>query len=138
MSGIVPVAGPSPLVGGVPSTFVPYMQTFPKAITFTSIGVTFVNGTPLTLVGSTITLTAQLYQVPNGTLTPQAVPGFSCTLFPELTGIVGVNTVASCSASGLTGAFGAGDNGFVAISATSAGLSLVNTVNGQVTVGIGQ
>jgi hypothetical protein len=134
------LSGGSPAIGGVPTTFTGVMQALPTAVTFSSISATFVNGTSFAAPSSTVTLTAQLYKVPKGTITASGVVGFSCFLSPNLgSGTVAVSTVTSCVASGLTGVFAAGDAGFVVVYATvTAGIGVALTINGSVSVGIGQ
>jgi hypothetical protein len=125
--------------GGVPDTFLGEMQVLPSNVTFGSMAVNFVLGQAMSLVGSTITLNAQLYTVSGGTGIPTAVPGFNCTLVPAFTGVLAAGTTtSSCILTGGTGTFSPGDGGFVVVSATATGLSLNNTVEGSVAVGIGQ
>jgi hypothetical protein len=141
---VLPLAGSTAtgatanLIGGVPDNFLGEIQVLPSAVTFGSMSVNFVTGQAMSLVGTTVTLTAQLYTVPNGSTIASAVSGFSCTLSPAFTGVLAINTLSSCTANGLTGAFSAGDSGFVVVSATAAGISLINTVEGSLSVGIGQ
>lgn len=136
LSGSITTATSSTFSGGVPITFQNVMQVFPSAVTFSSMSGNFVNGIALALIGSTVTLQAQLYKVVSGTAT--AVPGFNCTFAPALTGIAGVGDTSSCLVTGASATFAAGDSGFVAVSATASGITLINTVSGSISVGIGQ
>ena len=70
--------------------------------TLTGIDGYFTNTTGQTLVGSTLTLTVQLWTstAPGNVFTP--VPGATCTLTPALTGIVGSGFVTSCTTTGLS------------------------------------
>ncbi|WP_349629775.1 exosporium glycoprotein BclB-related protein, partial [Lysinibacillus sp. D4A1_S13] len=63
--------------------------------TITSIAAYFSTTAALALVGSTVTITAQLYRstVPNNTFTP--IPGASVTLDPPFTGILSIGRVSN-------------------------------------------
>jgi hypothetical protein len=109
------------------------MQTLPSSVTFSKLAVTISNQTALSLVGTSITITAQLYKYSSGSY---STVGSACTLSPAFTGIVGVGATASCLTTGMTASYAAGDAGFVVLSATASGISLVNTVSIAVSTGV--
>jgi hypothetical protein len=115
------------------------MQVLPRAVTFGSISLKFVNGASLALPSSAVTLFAQLYKVPSGTSTASLVSQFSCATNSFGATTVAVGTVISGTNSGLTATFAAGDSAFVVVYATvTSGLGVALTINGSVSVGIGQ
>lgn len=139
LAGMVATADTTTISGGVPANYLGDMQILPVDVTLGSLSVNFVTSNSMTLVGTTLTMSAQLYKVPNGTTTATAVPGFSCTLAPAFTGVLAPGTLTSCLATGLTGVFTAGDSGFVVVTPTiTAGLDSAVSVQGKVSVGIGQ
>jgi BclB C-terminal domain-containing protein len=103
-------------------------QIMPRDATITGVSGYASTTAGLSLVGSTVTLTAQIYtsSVPNNTFT--AVPGAICTLAPALTGVLSIGTISDCSTTGLAIPVTAGTRVMTVISATAAGLSLVNSV----------
>jgi hypothetical protein len=138
LGGSVDTATQTSFSGSTPNTFLGQMQIFPSAVTLSSMSAKFVLGVAQVLVGTTVTLTAQLYKVPNGSTSATAVSGFNCQLSPSLTGVVAVDTLASCTASGLNASFSAGDSAFIVVYGNAAGISLLNTISGSLSVGVGQ
>lgn len=119
------------------ASFAGVMQPFAAAATFNSITVTFRTSLALTLVGSTVTIQAQLFKVPYQSAAAGAVPGFVCTLAPALTGVIALGQSLTCLNQGASPAtFNPGDAGFIVVSATATGLTLINTITGSVAVGI--
>jgi hypothetical protein len=110
------------------------MQPLPTAITFNNMSGTMAIENSLVLVGSTVTINAQLYKYSNGSITPMS--DTICTFSPSFTGILTVGDTASCSITGMSASYAAGDAGFVVVSATAAGLSLENTVTLDVSIGV--
>lgn len=76
--------------------------SMPRDGTITSMAAYYSVGAALTLVGSTVTVTAQLYSspTPNDTFAP--VPGATVTLAPALTGIVAVGATSNGEVTGLS------------------------------------
>jgi hypothetical protein len=103
--------------------------------TLTSMRVSFVNGIAQSLVGSTVTVTAQLYVSEDGQAYT-AVPGAIVTLVPPMTGIVAVGAVSSGVTTGLSIPLPAGQYAVVGFTVTAAGVNLVNTISGSATAGI--
>ncbi|MFL6417126.1 MAG: hypothetical protein ACJ74Y_15800 [Bryobacteraceae bacterium] len=116
------------------STSAGVMQVLPIPVTFTKISAIFTWKTAMALIGTTVTTTAQLYKYSGGTSAP--VPGASCSAL--LTGILATGTISTCTNSFFSAAYDPGEAGFIVVSATSAGLSLINTLNLNVSVGVGQ
>ena len=103
-------------------------QVFPRDATLTSITGRFVTTTALALVGSTITVEAQLFLASTPGGTPVAVPGAICTVIPDLTGIISIGTTLTCNVTGLAIPVTAQSTGYIEVRATAAGLALLNTV----------
>lgn len=106
-------------------------QTWPQNATFGTMKATFMETAALSLIGSTVTLTASLYSGPLTNLTPT---GLSCSV--TLSGVITLGAVQTCSSSTGTATVNAGDSGFIVISSTATGLSLLNTVTLGASVGI--
>ncbi|MER0281196.1 exosporium glycoprotein BclB-related protein [Clostridioides difficile] len=130
------------IVGGVidltnaAGTLTNFAFSMPRAGTITSISAYFSTTAALSLVGSTITITATLYEstAPNNSFT--AVPGATVTLAPPLTGILSVGSISSGITTGLNIAATAQTRFLLVFTATASGLSLVNTVAGYASAGI--
>jgi hypothetical protein len=112
------------------------LQTIPRDATLTGLTARFSTTTPLSLVGSTITLSAQVYLADDGTSVPQPVGVAICTGVPPLTGVVSTGTLSSCTISGLTIPVSAGAVGWVKVSATASGLTLINSIGLNTSVGV--
>jgi BclB C-terminal domain-containing protein len=103
-------------------------QTFPTDETIQSITLFSSTTLALSLVGTTVTVTAQLYTstTPDNTFTP--VPGAIVTAAPPLTGVVAIGTISNGITTGLAIPVTAGTRGVIVVSATAAGIGLVNAV----------
>jgi BclB C-terminal domain-containing protein len=91
----------------------------------------------LALVGSTVTLTAQLYEstTPDNVFTP--VPGAIVTLAPALTGVVAIGTIATGNVTGLNIPVTQGTRLMFVISAElTAGLPVAAIIVGDVSGGV--
>lgn len=106
-------------------------QTFPQSGTFGTMKATFMETAALSLIGSTVTLTASLYSGPLTNLTPT---GLSCSV--TLTGVIALGSIQTCATSSGTASVNAGDSGFIVISASATGISLLNSVTLGASVGI--
>jgi BclB C-terminal domain-containing protein len=126
-------AGSAQLTGGVldltggPGAFVP-AQTFPVDQTIESITVYTSTTAALSLVGTTVTVSAQLYTstTPDNTFTP--VPGALAIAAPSLTGVDAIGTISNGITTGLAIPVTAQTRGVIVVSITAAGLSLINAV----------
>ncbi|WP_275662663.1 hypothetical protein [Delftia acidovorans] len=132
MNGYVPAAAMQSLIGGnldltaqQAADGVP--QSFPADGVITGLTAQIQNTSALSLVGTTISLQAQLYTSVNNVFA--AVPGAVCTMTPGYTGIITIGTISSCIVTGLSIPVAAGTRGVFVISANAIGLTLVNTVN---------
>jgi BclB C-terminal domain-containing protein len=103
-------------------------QSMPQDGTITSVSFYADTATALSLIGTTITIQAQLYEstVPDGTFTP--VPGTLVTAAPSMTGLVPAGSVTSGLITGLSIPVAAQTRLMLVVSATASGLSLVNAV----------
>ncbi|MGX5852071.1 exosporium glycoprotein BclB-related protein [Dyadobacter jiangsuensis] len=127
------------LVGGlIDATSLTNMAfSVPRDGTISSIAGFFSNTVALALVGTTVTVQAQLYSAPAGSNSFAPVPGASVTLAPSLTGIVSIGSTSSGQTTGLSIPVTAGTRLLLVYSATATGLSLINTVTGYVSAGVG-
>lgn len=122
---------------GAAGTLLNFAFSVPRAGTITSLAGYFSTTAGLSLVGSTVTITAQLFQstTPNNTFT--AVPGALVTLTPPLTGILALGTISSGLTTGLAIPVTAGTRLLMVFSATvSAGLDVATTVAGYASGGV--
>ncbi|MCW2979653.1 MAG: hypothetical protein JWO14_1380 [Solirubrobacterales bacterium] len=112
---------------GGPGEVVP-AQTFPTDETIQSITLFTSTTSALSLVGTTVTVTAQLYTstTPDNTFTP--VPGALVIAAPPLTGVDAIGTISNGITTGLSIPVTVGSRGVIVVSATAAGISLVNAV----------
>lgn len=108
----------------------------PRAGTITDLSAFFSTTIALSLVGSTITVTAQLYSssTPNNIFSP--VPGASVKLAPPLNGTIGIGTQSYGTTSGLSIPVTVGTRLMMVFSASATGLSLINTVVGYASAGV--
>eukprot|EP01133_Synstelium_polycarpum_P010054 gene10054-11728_t len=129
--------GVSLLGGSIDATGITnFAFSMPSSGTIKSISAYFSNTVALALVGSTVTITAQLYSssTPNNTFTP--IPGASVTLAPSQTGVLSIGSVSNGITSGLSIPVTPETRLLMVFSATAVGLSLVNTVTGYASAGV--
>jgi BclB C-terminal domain-containing protein len=112
---------------GGPGEVVP-AQTFPTDETIQSITLFTSTTSALALVGTTVTVTAQLYTstTPDNMFTP--VPGALVIAAPPLTGVDAIGTISNGITTGLSIPVTVGTRGVIVVSATAAGIGLVNAV----------
>jgi BclB C-terminal domain-containing protein len=134
-SGVSPVGGNIDITGG-PGTLINFAFSAPRSGTITSIAAYFSSTVALTLVGTTVTITAQLYRssTPDNTFTP--VAGTDVTLAPVLTGVLGTGTIANGIITGLSIPVVAQERYLLVFSTTATGVSLINTVSGYASAGV--
>ncbi|HCD43190.1 MAG TPA: collagen-like repeat preface domain-containing protein, partial [Lachnoclostridium sp.] len=92
----------------------------------------------VSLIGSTVTVTAQLFQsaTPNNTFV--AVPGAVVTLSPPLTGLISIGSISSGVTTGLNIPVTVGTRLLLVFSAeVTAGLDLAATIAGYASAGLG-
>jgi BclB C-terminal domain-containing protein len=104
-------------------------QTFPRDMTLTGMTLYLSTTAALSLVATTVTITAQLYisNTPDNVFTP--VAGAVVTASPELTGIIPIGTIANGITTGLSIPITAQTRGMIVVSATATGISLINNVS---------
>lgn len=129
-------AGTSINLAGSAGELLNFAFSVPRAGTITSIDAYFSNTVAASIIGTTVTVTAQLYQsaAPDNTFT--AIPGATVTLSPALTGIVTSGFVSHGVITGLTIPVQAETRLLLVFSATAAGLSLIQTIQGYASGGV--
>jgi BclB C-terminal domain-containing protein len=128
--------GPTIDLTGATGTSLDFAFSVPRSGTITSIAAFFSTTAALALVGSTITITAQLYSstTPDNTFSP--VAGTLVTLSPALTGALAAGAVSNAILTGLSIPVTAQTRLLMVFSATAAGLSLINTIDGYASAGV--
>nr|WP_307543028.1 exosporium glycoprotein BclB-related protein [Paenibacillus sp. W4I10] len=122
---------------GAAGTLLNFAFSASRAGTITSLAAYFSMTAGLSLVGSTVTLTAQLFRstTPNNSFT--AVPGALVTLAPPLTGVLALGTISSGVTTGLSIPVSAGDRLLMVFSASvTAGIDVATTVGGYASGGL--
>lgn len=108
----------------------------PRAGILTSFSAFFSTTLALSLIGSTVTVRAQIYQssTPNNVFSP--VTGTLINLAPSLSGVISVGTLLNGSITGLNIPVTAQTRLMLVFSATASGISLLNTVAGYASAGL--
>ena len=108
----------------------------PRAGIITSFSAFFSTTAALSLIGSTITVNAQIYQsaAPNNVFSP--IAGTLISLSPSLSGVISVGTLLNGALTGLNIPVTAQTCLMLVFSATASGLTLVNTVAGYASAGL--
>ncbi|MCR2806062.1 hypothetical protein NQZ67_19440 [Paenibacillus sp. SCIV0701] len=121
---------------GAAGTLLNFAFTIPRAGTIESMAAYFSTTVALNLIGSAITIRAQLYRsaVPNNIFEP--IPGAEILLSPGLTGVLDLGTISTGALSGLNIPVAAGTRLLMVFSATASGVSLVNAVAGYASAGV--
>ncbi|WP_343534467.1 exosporium glycoprotein BclB-related protein [Pedobacter sp.] len=108
----------------------------PKNGTITSISGMFSTTVALSVLGTTITVTGQLYSAPANSNDFSPVAGATVTLAPGLTGIASIGTTMSGSTTGLSIPVTIGTRYLMVYRATATGITLINTVTGYASAGV--
>ncbi len=129
------LGGTIDILGG-PGELLNFAFSVPRDGTITSISAFFSVTAALALVGSTITITAQLYSstTPDNVFSP--IPGAIVTLAPPLTGLISIGDISNGITEGLSIPVTAETRLLLVFSTTATGISLVNTVLGYASAGI--
>ncbi|UNL95307.1 collagen-like repeat preface domain-containing protein [Paenibacillus polymyxa] len=135
-TGISLVGGIIDLTGTLVGPVINFAFSIPRGGVITSIAGYFSTTAALTLLGSSVSITAQLFSSPTPNNTFIAVPGATVTLTPPLTDIVALGTTSSGIATGLAIPVTAQTRLLMVLSATATGISLVNTVVGYASAGV--
>jgi BclB C-terminal domain-containing protein len=111
--------------------------SMPRDGIITSLAAYFSVGAALALIGSTITITAQLYSspTPNDVFTP--IAGAVVNLAPPLTGIVAIGAVSSGITTGLSVPVTTGTRLLMVFSASvTAGIDIATVISGFNSAGV--
>ena len=132
LGGTIDLSGAS-IVAGTPINMA---FSAPRDGTITAISAYFSVATALSITGTTVTITAQLYRstTPNNTFT--AVPGAVVTLAPALTGLLAIGASSNGLITGLNIPVTSQTRLLLVFSATATGLSLAQTIIGYASGGV--
>lgn len=121
---------------GAAGTLLNFAFSVPRNGTITSVAAYFSTTVALSLLSTTITITAQLYQstTPNNIFSP--IAGSQVSLSPQLSGILSLGETSSGILTGLNIPVTAGTRLLMVFSATATGLDLVNTIAGYGSAGV--
>jgi BclB C-terminal domain-containing protein len=109
----------------------------PRDGIITSIAAYFSTTIGISLIGSTVTVTAQLFEstTPDNSFT--AVPGAVVTLTPPFTGLIGIGDISSGITTGLTIPVTAETRLLLVFSsAVTAGIDVISTLTGYASAGM--
>lgn len=108
----------------------------PRAGVITSFSAFFSTTALLPLVGTTVTVKAQIYQstTPDNVFSP--IAGTLINLTPSLSGTVAIGTILNGSLTGLNIPVTSQTRLMLVFSATASGISLVNTIVGYASAGL--
>lgn len=135
VSGVSLVGGTIDLTGAG-GTLLNFGFVAPRAGTITAMSAHFSSTLALSLIGSTVNITAQLYAAPSGSNAFAPIPGATVALTPALTGILALGTVSTGLSTGLSIPVTAGSRYLMVYSATATGIGLVNTIVGYGSAGV--
>ncbi|WRS28933.1 exosporium glycoprotein BclB-related protein [Oscillospiraceae bacterium MB08-C2-2] len=127
------------IVGGVIDTTGTTNMAFsvPRDGTITSLAAEFSLSLAATLVGSTVTVSAQLFSAPALSNSFSAVPGALVTLAPPYTGIVAVGASSAGVTTGLSIPVTAGTRLMLVFAANvTAGIDIATTLTGFASAGV--
>ncbi|WP_304363389.1 exosporium glycoprotein BclB-related protein, partial [Paenibacillus pasadenensis] len=132
----VSVVGNTIDLTGAAGTLLNFAFSVPRDGTITALSAYFSTTAALSLVGSTISITATLYSssTPDNTFTP--IAGTEVTLAPALTGVISLGTISNGIVTGLAIPVTTQQRLLLVFSATATGLNLVNTVAGYASAGL--
>lgn len=119
-----------------PGTAINYGFSIPRAATIKSITAMYANSALLSLIGTNITITAQVYVANPLSSIFSPVPGAQVTLTPNLTGNIVIGYTAQGIISNLNIAITPQSRVLLVYSATATGLSLINSITGYASAGI--
>ncbi|KAA8745999.1 exosporium glycoprotein BclB-related protein [Paenibacillus sp. UASWS1643] len=135
-TGISIIGGTLDLTGTLVGPLINFAFSAPRDGVITSIAAYFSTTAALTLVGSTVTITAQLFSSPAPNNAFTAVPGALVTLAPPLTGLIALGSISNGITTGLAIPVTAETRLLLVFSATATGLTLLNTVVGYASGGV--
>lgn len=132
----VTLAGGTVDLTGAGGTLLNFAFNTPRAGIIDAISATFSTTAALSLAGTTVTITAQLYSAPATSNIFTPIPGALVTLAPPLTGVLALGTVSNGFVDGLAIPVAANTRLLMVFSATAAGLTLVTAVAGYGSAGV--
>ncbi|TCC96255.1 exosporium glycoprotein BclB-related protein [Pedobacter hiemivivus] len=121
---------------GAAGTPLNFAFSMPRSGTIKSMSAYFSTTAALALIGSTVTITAQLYSSTSPDNSFTAVPGASVTLAPSLSGIISIGSISNGITTGLNIPVTAQTRFLLVFSSSAAGISLITTVNGYASAGL--
>ncbi|WP_275452140.1 exosporium glycoprotein BclB-related protein [Paenibacillus ehimensis] len=136
VSNVSLLGGTIDLTGTALGPLVNFAFSVPRAGTITSIAAFFSNTVALTLPGTTVTITAQLFSSSATSNIFSPVPGAVVTLTPPLTGIISLGTISHGITTGLSISVTPEERLLLVFSATATGVSLINTAVGYASAGV--
>ena len=132
------VTGVSLIGGTINTTTIANMAfSMPRDGIISSVAAYFSTTVALSLVGTTVTLTAQLYSstTPDNVFFP--IPGATVTLSPTLTGVVGIGSISDGLTTGLNIPVSARTRLLMVFAAdVTAGIDVATTVTGFASAGV--
>ncbi len=134
-TGVSLVGGNIDLTGAA-GTLLNFSFSAPRSGTITSMAAQFSTTLALSLIGTTVTINAQLFTAPSGSNLFAPVPGATVVLTPSLTGLLTLGTTATGTTTGLSIPVTAGNRYLLVYSATASGITLVNTIAGYASAGV--
>ncbi|GAB6927331.1 hypothetical protein JCM10914A_13140 [Paenibacillus sp. JCM 10914] len=132
----VTLAGGEVDITGAAGTALNFAFNTPRAGTITGISATFSNTLALDLLGTTVTVTAQLYSAPATSNIFTPIPGALVTLAPPYTGTIILGTVSNGFVDGLAIPVAANTRLLMVFSTTATGLTLVTALAGYGSAGV--
>ncbi|MBK3497442.1 hypothetical protein JFL43_22060, partial [Viridibacillus sp. YIM B01967] len=117
-------------------TLTNFAFSVPRAGTITSMDAFFSTTIALSLIGSTATITAQLYESTPTSNIFSPVVGASVTLAPSLTGILAIGTISNGIVRGLNIPITAQTRLLMVFTVTATGVSLITSVEGYASAGL--
>lgn len=123
-------------ITGGPGVFQNQAFSVPRDGVISSVAGFFSTTQAIVLIGTTLTITGQLYQstTPDNIFTP--IPGALVMLAPSLTGVVTFGSISSGLTTGLNIPVTAQTRLLMVFSASASGVSLTNTLGGYISAGI--
>jgi BclB C-terminal domain-containing protein len=118
------------------SQYSAYSFTVPRDGVIDAVSAYFANTAALSLIGTTVTVRAQLYKFEIGDTNFSAIPGSLVTLAPAITGLVNIGTASTGITTSINYPVLAQTRIILVFSISVTGVSLVNTISGYASGGI--
>ncbi|SHE75989.1 exosporium glycoprotein BclB-related protein [Pedobacter caeni] len=121
---------------GASGTLLNFAFSMPRSGTIKSMSAYFSTTAALSLIGSTVTINAQLYSSTSPDNSFTAVPGASVTLAPSLSGIISIGAISNGITTGLNIPVTPQTRFLLVFSTSAAGISLITTTAGYASAGL--